>query len=87
MSMIYGPPVPAGSAQEPPRSPGTPPGGPGGEGGRWNQPRGPARRPRHRRGLVITAAGAALVAAAALGTAWGLQPTHATRPPTGAARG
>jgi len=79
VSTIYGPPVP-GSAQQPPPVPWPPPGGPGGDGGAGSEPGGPARRPRHRGALAITAACAVLVMAAALGTALALQTTP-TAPP------
>ena len=84
MSSIYGPPVPAGSAEEPPRPPSAGPGGPG----RWRRDGERAGRagrlPHHRRGLVLTVAGVALAVAAG-GTAWGLHVTQAT--PHKSARG
>jgi len=54
-----------------------PPGGPGGDGGARNEPGGPVRRPRHRRGLAITAAFVVIALAAALGTALALHTTPA----------
>jgi S1-C subfamily serine protease len=71
-----------GTAGEPPPMPWQPPGGPGGDGGAGREPGGPVRRPRHRRGVVITAACVVLVLAAALSTALALRttPTAPHRP-------
>ncbi len=75
MITVDDPPVPAGSAIEPPHLPWAGPGGVGDDGGTNKET---ARRP-HRRGLVITACGVALALVAAFGTAWGLQ-TSGTAP-------
>jgi S1-C subfamily serine protease len=79
VSSVYRPPVP-GSAEEPPPMPWQPPGEPGGPGWPGNEPGWPARRPRHHRGLAITAACVVLVLAAALGIALALRTTAPAAP-------
>ncbi len=77
MSTIYGPPVPGSAQEPPPPMPWQPPGGPGGDGGAGSEPGGPVRRPRHRRGMAVTAACVVLLLAAALGTALAVRTTPA----------